>query len=154
MGPAKKRPAGCPLPFWPLRDGCRDNKIRDRAFYCRDRFEEDWSLVKTTESVPSPRFGLLQRGLEHHVAICDSRVIALQINRAWLAYIGPEGAAGATHDWLIVDNSFAIQFDRHVAIDQSHIQRLPFPCRFLGGNHGLNAAVNRPHIVEIRPASE
>ncbi len=42
----------------------------------------------------------------------DTRVISLQVNRPGTRQIGPQRAAGATHDRLIIDDSLAVKYHR------------------------------------------
>ena len=62
---------------------------------------------------------------QHDVAIVRTRVIALQVDRAGAELIGPQGAARATEQRLVVDDFFAVEHHRDVAIHKRDVEGLP-----------------------------
>src|SRR4029450_4283274 len=62
---------------------------------------------------------------QHDVPEARDAVIALQINRTWPQWIGPERAPGAAENRLVVDDLLAVQDHRGVAIQERDVQRLP-----------------------------
>ena len=63
-------------------------------------------------------------------------MIPLQINRARLEFVRPEGAAGTAEQRLVVDDLLAVQDDGDVAVHQGDVHGLPFAGGFCGSDDG------------------
>ena len=76
-------------------------------------------------------------------------MVPLQVDRPGTCHIGPQRAAGAPSHGLIINDLFAVQDDRDVAVNKGDVQGLPFPGGLLGGDRGFDAAVDGPHVVRV-----
>ena len=83
------------------------------------------------------------------IAVTDGRVVALQVDGAWLEFIGPHRSAGAAEEGLVVDNRRAVELYRYMAVEQGDVEILPL-ARFLFCVDGRgDSAVNSAHVVPI-----
>src|SRR5208282_4132408 len=100
-------------------------------------------------SLPRSCYCSLQNRLQDEVPILNAGVIALEVDWAGPGHVGPERAAGATRDRLVINDLLAVQDHGDMAADESDVHRLPLAGRFLGRDSGLNAAVDGAHVVRI-----
>ena len=77
---------------------------------------------------------LLDDRRQDDVAVVDARVVALEIDGAGPEFVGPQGAAGAAEERLVVDDLLAVENHGHVPVHERDVHGLPLAGGFLGGH--------------------
>src|SRR5262249_50623077 len=94
------------------------------------------------------------RRRDHNISIVNLLVIALQHYRPGLALIAIERASGDSRDLCVVDDSHAVENQRHFAADQSYVQGLPFAGLLGGIARRRDEAVDAADSMALRFFSE
>ena len=76
-------------------------------------------------------------------------MVALQIKRARLGFVGGKCATGAAQEWHIIVNRFSVEHDGDMAVDECDVVRLPFAGGFFGGNGRRDSAVDAAHAMRV-----
>ena len=96
---------------------------------------------------------LVIRGRNHDIPIGDvSLLAALQINRAGLAFVAVERAAGDARNLLVVDDGLAVQDHGDAPADESDVERLPHIRRTRLFRRGSEEPVHAAGVVAGRLA--